>query len=325
MKHLLTFFIVAFFWNSSFSQEFQFTKKETSFKNGDITLYADVYTPNNPKKEKIGIAIIQGAGKSDRSNVWSFLNAEFLAENGYYVLLPDKRGCGKSEGDWKQTSFFELADDAAISAAHLKKLMGLEKVGLMGLSQGGKIAPMAASKIKSDINFVIDIVGSAKPISEGIIYEMTQTAMEDGLNPEEIKEMLGLHVLLDEYIFSEERNFKPLKQKLEELKKSTWSKFAAEYPNTSDSWVWDFAKNNYAIDIMDYWSVLKQDVFFAFGANDHNVATYDNVYYIQKGLYAAKKTNYEMHVYPTGHGLYQSGTTFHIDFRKDLLNWLDKR
>lgn len=320
---LLFFGFLLLFFNLSFCQEFQFTKKETSFKNGNITLYADVYTPKKPRKEKIGIAIIQGAGKSGRANVWSSLNAEFLAKNGYYVLLPDKRGCGKSEGDWKTTSFFELADDAAISAAHLKELIGLEKIGLMGLSQGGKIAPITASK--SDIDFIIDIVGSAKPAREGMVHEMTNSAQEEGLKPDEIKEMLEFHALLEEYIFSEERDWPPLAKKLNEAKNSSWSKFASSFPNTADSWVWDFVKENYVIDIMDYWRNLKQDVFFAFGANDPNVASYDNVYYLQKGFHKVMKTNYEMHVYPTGHALYQSGTTFHVDFRNDLLNWLDKR
>ena len=323
MRYLLLFTLIGLYYNTLYSQDFQFTKKETSFKNGDITLYADVYTPDNPKEEKIGIALILGSGHSDRSNVWSFLLAEFLAENGYYVLLPDKRGCGKSEGDWKRTTFFELADDASISAVHLKELIGLKKIGIMGLSQGGKIAPMAAAK--SDIDFVIDIVGSARPVTEGIIHEVTNTAKEKGLKPDEIKEMLELHVLLEEYIFSEERDWTQLGKKFEEAKNTTWSEFAATFPNSPDSWVWDFAKTNYVIDAMDYWRILKQDVFFAFGADDHNVLTYENVYSLQKGFHDVKKTNYEIHVYPTGHSLYQSGTTFHVDFRRDLLSWLDKR
>jgi len=320
---LLFFVVIGFFWSPLFCQEFQFTKKETSFKNGNITLYADVYTPNNPKEEKIGIALILGSGNASRSNVWSFLFAEFLSENGYYVLIPDKRGSGKSEGDWRESSFFELADDAAISAEHLKELMGLEKIGIMGLSQGGKIAPIVATK--SDIDFVINIVGSARPVTEGIIHEVTNTAKEKGLKPDEIKEMLELHVLLEEYIFSEERNWAPLAEKFKETKNTTWSKFAATFPNTPDSWVWDFVKTNAVIDAMDYWTILKQDVFFAFGANDANVSTYENVYSLQKNLHKSNKTNYEIHVYPTGHSLFQNGTTFHVDFRKDLLNWLEKR
>ncbi len=323
MRYLLFFTLIGLYSNAFYSQEFQFTTKETSFKNGDITLYADVYTPNNPKEEKVGIALILGSGNSDRSNEWSFLLAEFLAENGYYVLLPDKRGCGKSEGDWKRTSFFELADDASISAEHLKKLIGLQKIGLMGLSQGGKIAPMVATK--SDIDFVIDIVGPARAVIDVIIHEVTNTAKEKGLKPDEIKEMLELHVLLEEYIFSKERDWMPLAEKFKEAKNTTWSEFASTFPNNPDSWAWDFAKINYVIDSMDYWPLLKQDVFFAFGADDHNVLTYEDVYFLQKGFHGVNKTNYEIHVYPTGHSLYQSGTTFHVDFRRDLLNWLDKR
>ena len=73
--------------NPTFGQDFSVV--ETSFKNDSLTLFADIYTPNKTEK-KVGIALIQGSGNSDRTNLWSKAFAEFLAENGYYVLLPDK-------------------------------------------------------------------------------------------------------------------------------------------------------------------------------------------------------------------------------------------
>ncbi len=156
-----------------------FSVTETSFKSDSLTLFADIYTPNKANK-KIGIALIQGSGNSDRTNLWSKAFAEVLAKNGYYVLLPDKRGCGKSEGSWKNSSFLDLSTDAISSVHHLKNLMKLDVVGVMGLSQGGFIAPIAAGK-DTTIKFVIDVVGAAVTLEEQIIHEVTSTARKEGL------------------------------------------------------------------------------------------------------------------------------------------------
>jgi hypothetical protein len=44
--------------------------------------------------------IIQGSGTSRRNNVWYLSVAKHLQDNGIAVLLPDKRGSEKSEGEW---------------------------------------------------------------------------------------------------------------------------------------------------------------------------------------------------------------------------------
>ncbi len=321
MRYLLFIFLFGMNWQVILSQEFEI--KETTFKNGELTLVADIYSPNKPKKEKIGIALIQGSGHSGRSNVWSFLMAEFLSENGYYVLLPDKRGVGKSQGDWKKASLLDLADDAIHSARHLKKLHSLDQVGVMGLSEGGTIVPAVATQ--SEVDFVINMVGGALPPERKIIHEVTHTAMEEGLSPEEINGVLELHALYDDYIYSENKDWTVLEKKFENIKQSSWSEFGATFPNTPDSWVFDWVKRNFKFDPMEYWVQVKQDVFIAYGANDHNVPTYECAYQLHRGFHKAKKTNYELHIYPAGHSLFESGTTFRQDFRNDLLKWLDKR
>ena len=155
------------------SQSQPFTIKETTFIQDKLTLVADIYTPGKPVG--VGVAIIQGSGNSDRSNAWSKAFAEILASNGYHVLLPDKRGCGKSQGDWKKSSMQELAVDALGSVKHLKQITNLNAAGVMGLSQGGFIAPVAAAS-GNEIDFVIDISGATVSLEEQIIIEVSNTA-----------------------------------------------------------------------------------------------------------------------------------------------------
>lgn len=307
---------------TTFGQDFSVT--ETRFKSDSLTLFADIYTPKYPNK-KVGIALIQGSGNSDRSNSWSKAFAEILAENGYYVLLPDKRGCGKSDGSWKNSSFLHLSKDAIASVKHLKNIKQLDRVGVMGLSQGGFIAPIAASK-DTTINFVIDVVGATVTLEEQIIHEVTNTAKKEGLKPNEIKGVLDLHILLKQYAF--DRNWDPLENRFAKLDSSSWADFAKTFPNSKDIWVWDWIKLNIDFNPMDYWNKVNQAVFVAYGSKDQNdnMPVYESVYRLQKGFKSTGKENYEINIYETGHAMYEDDKAeIRKEFVEDLLNWLKKQ
>lgn len=311
--------IISCLTNSIFGQNFSVS--ETSFKSDSLTLFADIYTPNE-SSNKIGIAIIQGSGNSDRTNLWSKSFAETLAENGYYVLLPDKRGSGKSEGSWKNCSFNDLSTDVIASTHHLKNLMKLDAVGIMGLSQGGFIAPIAASE-DTTIKFVIDIVGAAVTLEEQIIHEVTNTAIKEGLKPNEIKEVLDLHVLMKQYVI--DRNWTPLGKRFAELDSSSWSDFVKTFPNSPNIWVWDWIKLNLEFNPMDYWENVNQAVFVAYGSKDQidNMPVYESVYRLQKGFKSVGKANYMINIYEAGHAMYEDDKAeIRKEFIDDLLNWL---
>lgn len=319
---LVIFTSIIFLNHSAFAQTFSVT--ETSFKNDSLTLFADIYTPKKTDK-KVGIALIQGSGNSDRTNLWSKAYAEILAENGYYVLLPDKRGSGKSEGSWKNASFLDLSTDAIESVHHLRNLKTLDFVGVMGLSQGGFIAPIAASK-DTTIKFVIDIVGAAVTLEEQIIHEVTNTAIEEGLKPNEIKEVLDLHVLMKQYAI--DRKWTPLENMFAKLDSSSWSDFANTFPQNKDIWVWNWIKLNIDFNPMDYWKQVNQPVFVAYGSKDQNdnMPVYESVYRLQKGFKSMEKENYEINIYETGHAMYEDDKAeIRKEFIEDLLNWLKKQ
>lgn len=319
-KYLITITIILSF-STNFVLAQNYTVEETSFNNNSVTLFADIYIPKVVNK-KVGIALIQGSGNSDRTNLWSKAFAEILAENGYYVLLPDKRGCGKSEGSWKNSSFYDLSKDAITSVHHLKNIMKLDAVGVMGLSQGGFIAPIAASR-DTTIKFVIDIVGAAVTLEEQIIHEVSNSAMKEGLKPNEIREVLDLHVLMKQYALN--KNWTPLENRFAELDSSSWSEFANTFPRNKNIWVWDWIKLNIDFNPMKYWTKVKQDVFIAYGSKDQNdnMPVYESVYRLQKGFKSIEKENYQINIYETGHAMYEDDKAgLRKEFIKDLLNWL---
>ena len=116
--------------------------------------------------------IIRGSGTSRRNSVWYLSVAKHLQDNGIAVLLPDKRGSEKYEGEWVGANFEELATDtlSAIEFVKDQQMFEVSTIGLIGMSQGGWIAPVVATKT-DDISFVVSMSGAAVTTDEQLLHE----------------------------------------------------------------------------------------------------------------------------------------------------------
>lgn len=130
------------------------------------------------------VVVIHGSGTSVRDNPWYLTLADHLQRNGIAVLLPDKRGSVHSEGDWRTSSFEDLATDtvAAVDFLTDQELLPVSQIGVIGMSQGGQIAPLVAAK-SDQISFVINVVGSTVPLYQALIYEETHNLRQIGFLP----------------------------------------------------------------------------------------------------------------------------------------------
>jgi len=172
---------------------FAYYTEEISFKNTDagITLHG---TLSLPKKDGIFpvALILSGSGPHDRDGAMFghkpyLVLADQLTKNGIGVLRFDERGVGKSEGTFETTSIeqFEADATAAITFLKTRKEVNPSKIGLIGHSIGGIIAPKMASK-RDDINFVVLM---AAPGVDGDALMLAQKAASErlaGLNEQQI-------------------------------------------------------------------------------------------------------------------------------------------
>lgn len=149
--------------------------------DSDVDLAGTVFLPDAPQPVP-GAVLIHGSGNSDRDNLWYVLVARALAEGGIAVLLPDKRGSGLSRGDWRDAGFDALAQDALAAHAQLRAQPGVDpgRVGLVGLSQGGWIAPLAATR-SPQVAFAVSLVGAAVTPREQTTHEIRQQLRESGV------------------------------------------------------------------------------------------------------------------------------------------------
>lgn len=144
-------------------------------------LAGTLFLPRDPTGPVPGAVIIHGSGASDRDNYWYMMFADALVRSGVAVLLPDKRGSGLSEGEWFTTGLAGFAEDAAAQVRALRAHPGVdaERVGVIGMSQGGRVAPMVASL--ADVAFVVNLSGAAVPLSEQLEHETRQDLKNDPL------------------------------------------------------------------------------------------------------------------------------------------------
>ncbi|NRQ40945.1 prolyl oligopeptidase family serine peptidase, partial [Nonomuraea sp. NN258] len=104
----------------------------------------------------VGVVLVHGAGTgTPREKL--LVEAIAFARQGMSVLIYDKRSEGYS---LFQRSYSQLAEDALGAVGALRKQDGVDpaKVGIWGLSEGGWVAPLAASR-SADIAFVV-LVGA---------------------------------------------------------------------------------------------------------------------------------------------------------------------
>ncbi len=134
------------------------------------------------------VILITGSGQQDRDeSVFGhrpfLILADCLTRRGIAVLRVDDRGVGGSKGDASQATSEDFAQDVLAGVAYLKtrKEIDPKRIGLIGHSEGGIIAPLVATR-SSDVAFIVLMAGTGVPgdvIVEKQIAGLLQAAGTD--------------------------------------------------------------------------------------------------------------------------------------------------
>ena len=178
---------------------FSYYTEEVTFQNpkANISLAG---TLSLPKKEGIFpvVIMITGSGPQNRDEELMghkpfLVIADYLTKNGIAVLRYDDRGIGESTGDFKTATSADFATDVESAVAYLKtrKEINKKKIGLVGHSEGGMIAPMIAAKSK-DINFIVLLAGTGIQGDKLLLLQQELIARVSGL-PEDITKSIEIN------------------------------------------------------------------------------------------------------------------------------------
>lgn len=295
------------------------------YENGEIMLAAELLIPRAAKPMP-GAVIIQGSGTSSRANRWSRDIAETLVRNGIAVLLTDKRGSGASGGNWKIAGFTELAEDALAGLRYLQGRVEIDRarVGLVGLSQGGWIVPLAAAQASSDVAFVVNVSGAAVGFAEQSFLEMANTARGAGLSDSLVGEVIRLNTATARYITT--GDWGQYSRTRDSVLATGARAIADGYPASPDLPIWEFLRKVGNFDPMPYWIQVSQPVFVVYGAEDEkdNVPVSESVRRLEHAFQAARKTNHRILVVSgAGHAIWPAGTgVLAAEFLDGLRDWL---
>jgi hypothetical protein len=144
-------------------QRRQFDITETTFEGNGVKLRGRLVLPRGDQPVPIAIEV---HGSENNSAVQGLYTQYLYPAYGIGVFVYDKRGTGESTGTYTQ-NFHLLADDAKAALAEARRLAGkrVQRIGYDGGSQGGWVAPLAASQSNPD--FVVVRFGLAdSPLAE---------------------------------------------------------------------------------------------------------------------------------------------------------------
>lgn len=179
------------------------------------------------------VLLIAGSGPNNRDE--AILNhklflvlADYLTRRGFGVLRYDKRGIGKSTGAYAQATSADFADDAEAGVAYLKTRKEVDgaKIGLIGHSEGGLIAPLVASRNKG-VAFIVLMAGPGLN-GEEILYRQTALIAKAGGGTDEA---IAVNRKSQEKLFAIAKTEKDpgvARQKLRELIDTLWLGFSEE-------------------------------------------------------------------------------------------------
>lgn len=179
----------------------------TNPKSG-LKLAGTVTIPKHAKNCPAAI-LITGSGAEDRDETifehHPFLViADYLTRNGIAVLRVDDRGVGGSEGNTSSATSADFASDVLAGINFLKnyKEISSSKIGLIGHSEGGLIAPIVATQSK-DVSFTVLLAGPGIS-GEQILYAQGELLSKAaGMSDEKIQQNRKLQEAIYNIVINE--------------------------------------------------------------------------------------------------------------------------
>lgn len=194
---------------------FSYYSEDITFKNSKANIQLSG-TLTLPKKEGIFpvVILISGSGPQNRDEELLghkpfLVIADYLTKNGIGVLRYDDRGVAQSKGDFKTATSADFATDVESAIEYLKtrKEINKKKIGLVGHSEGGIIAPMVTTKCK-DVSYIVLMAGTGIQGNKLLLLQQELIAKANGVADSDIKKSMQTNSKLFQLIINSSNNEK---------------------------------------------------------------------------------------------------------------------
>jgi pimeloyl-ACP methyl ester carboxylesterase len=145
------------------------------------------------------VVLITGSGPQNRDEeIFGhrpfLVIADALTRRGIAVLRYDDRGVGQSTGDFAKATTADFAGDVEAAVAYLRTRKDIHprRIGLIGHSEGGVIAPMVAAR-DPEIRFIVLLAGTGMRGEEVLLTQQQLLAQAAGASGAYIQQVVAVN------------------------------------------------------------------------------------------------------------------------------------
>lgn len=178
---------------------FPYDAEDALYSNGEVKIAGTLTLPRGDRKVPAAL-LISGSGALNRDLELAghkpfLVLADHLTRLGIAVLRVDDRGVGGSTGSTMNSTSRNKADDVLAGVRFLRGHNRIDpgRVGLIGISEGGMVAPLALNRVEpGTIAFAVLLAGPGVPGGELLSQQLKRIAAANGATAETIERVAAL-------------------------------------------------------------------------------------------------------------------------------------
>lgn len=182
------------------AKPYPYREEEVLYRNADSSIqYSGALTFPKSGHSFPAVILITGSGQEDRDETLFghkpfLIIADYLTRRGIAVLRVDDRGIGRSTGEVRRATSEDFAKDVMASIRYLKSRPGIDttKIGLVGHSEGGLIAPMVAAQSR-DVAFMVLLAGPGVNGRETLASQVRHGGLLSGYSDTAVNALVALN------------------------------------------------------------------------------------------------------------------------------------
>jgi pimeloyl-ACP methyl ester carboxylesterase len=272
----------------------KYSVRDTLFNNGEVRLAGSLYMPSGPG---LFAAVVCNHSSGDQQRYDGAFMADFLASRGIAVLIYDKRGDGKSAGNWKTASFEDLADDCIAGVRLLKTIPSLDSnaIGIFGHSQGATFSPIIISRCP-DIAFNVAAAGFAVSPPEQDIFRVRNILLHQAHFSNRVADSALRFYKIWLEVARTGKGWDAMQRENEKVKTAGW--YTWVQPPPADSWPWTWYRKAGNYHFIPYWEKVRIPTLLLYGEKDEITPVGPSARKIGSALEKAGNRTHQLIIFP---------------------------